>query len=40
MVWTTIHRSDETDLDRLEDQLIAKDFAQLTSDEVELLCRG
>lgn len=40
MVWTTIHRSDETDLDRLEEQLIAKDFAALTNDEVELLCRG
>jgi hypothetical protein len=26
MVWTTVHRSDHTDLDRLEEQLIAKDF--------------
>jgi quercetin dioxygenase-like cupin family protein len=40
MVWTTIHRSDETDLDRLEDQLIAKSFAELTHEEVELLCHG
>ena len=40
MVWTTIHRSDETDIERLEDQLIAKNFAELTHDEVELLCRG
>jgi hypothetical protein len=40
MVWTTVHRSDETDLDRLEEQLIAKDFAELTHAEVELLCHG
>lgn len=26
MVWTTVHRSDHTDLERLEEQLIAKDF--------------
>lgn len=26
MVWTTVHRSDETDLEKLEEQLIAKDF--------------
>lgn len=26
MVWTTVHRSDHTDIDRLEEQLIAKDF--------------
>jgi quercetin dioxygenase-like cupin family protein len=40
MIWTTVHRSDETDLDKLEDQLIAKDFAELTHAEVELLCHG
>lgn len=26
MVWTTVHRSDHTDLESLEEQLIAKDF--------------
>jgi hypothetical protein len=26
MIWTTVHRSDHTDLERLEEQLIAKDF--------------
>lgn len=26
MIWTTIHRSDHTDLEKLEEQLIAKDF--------------
>jgi hypothetical protein len=26
MVWTTVHRSDHTDLEQLEEQLIAKDF--------------
>lgn len=26
MVWTTVHRSDHTDLESLEDQLIAKDY--------------
>lgn len=26
MVWTTVHRSDETEIDKLEEQLIAKDF--------------
>jgi hypothetical protein len=26
MVWTTVHRSDHTDIDSLEEQLIAKDF--------------
>lgn len=40
MVWTTVHRTDETDLDKIEAQLIAKDFAELTHDEVERLCRG
>lgn len=40
MVWTTIHRTDETDLDRIEAQLIAKDFKELTHAEVELLCHG
>lgn len=40
MTWTTVHRTDETDLDAIEAQLIAKDLNQLTSAEVELLCRG
>ena len=38
VVWTTVHKSDETDLDKLEDQLIAESFTQL---EVEKkLCLG
>jgi hypothetical protein len=40
MVWTTIHRTDETDLVAIEEQLIAKDFKELTHSEVELLCHG
>ena len=40
MVWTTIHRTDETNLDKIEAQLIAPSFEQLTQDEVELLCHG
>ena len=40
MVWTTIHRTDETDLDAIEAQLIAKDFKELTQNEVQLLCHG
>ena len=30
-VWTTIHPTDETDLDKLETELIAKDYEDLTS---------
>jgi quercetin dioxygenase-like cupin family protein len=26
MIWTTVHRSDHTDIESLEEQLIAKDF--------------
>lgn len=40
MVWTTIHRTEETDLDKIEAQLIAPNFQQLTDAEVELLCHG
>lgn len=40
MVWTTVHRTDETDLDKIEAQLIAPNFHQLTNAEVELLCHG
>jgi hypothetical protein len=40
MVWTTIHRTDETDLEAIEAQLIAKDFNQLSHAEVQLLCHG
>lgn len=40
MTWTTVHRTDETDIDAIETQLIAKDFKELTHAEVELLCHG
>lgn len=29
VVWTTIHLTDETDLDKIEDQIIAKDYEEL-----------
>jgi hypothetical protein len=32
-VWTTIHASDETDLDKLEAQLIAPSFEALEADK-------
>lgn len=45
MVWTTVHRSDETDLEKLEEQLIAKDFNDPLLVEFEqklraIQCRG
>jgi hypothetical protein len=40
MVWTTVHRSDHTDLDRLEDQLIAKDFDDPVLIELEQKARA
>lgn len=29
VIWTTIHPTDETDLDKIEDQIIAKDYGEL-----------
>lgn len=40
MIWTTVHRSDHTDLDRLEDQLIAKDFNDPVLVELEQKARA
>lgn len=40
MVWTTVHRSDHTDIDRLEEQLIAKDFDDPTLVELEHKARS
>lgn len=40
MVWTTVHRSEHTDLDRLEDQLIAKDFDDPILVELEQKARA
>ena len=37
-VWTTVHMSDETDVEKLEDELIAESFTQLEK-EVKL-CLG
>lgn len=39
-VWTTIHASDETDLGKLEDELILKEFPPLPSAEEILLLKG
>lgn len=36
-VWTTIHASNETDLDKLEAELIAPTFEELPSDDVQIL---
>lgn len=30
-IWTTIHPTNETDLDKIEEQVIAKDYAELES---------
>lgn len=45
MIWTTVHRSDHTDLEKLEEQLIAKDFNDPVLIELEhkaraIQCRG
>lgn len=37
MTWTTVHRTDETDLVAIEEQLIAEDFKALTHAETQLL---
>lgn len=36
-IWTTIHVTDETDLEKIEDEIIAKDFNELDYDSVERL---
>lgn len=40
MVWTTVHRSDHTDLESLEEQLIAKDFNDPVLIELEQKARA
>ena len=40
MVWTTVHRSDHTDLEKLEEQLIAKDFTDPVLIERAQKCLG
>jgi hypothetical protein len=39
MVWTTVHRSDHQDLEKLEEQLIAKDFNDPVLIELEQKAR-
>jgi len=39
-VWTTVHMSEETDVEKLEDELIAESFQQLETKEVDKLCHG
>ena len=38
--WITIHVTDETDLDKIEEQVIAKDYAELENPRKEDLCLG
>lgn len=40
MVWTTVHRSEHTDLEQLEEQLIAKDFNDPILVELERQARA
>jgi len=40
MVWTTVHRSDHTDIESLEEQLIAKDFDDPILVELEQKARA
>jgi len=39
-IWTTIHPTDETDLDKIEDEVIAKDYAELEAPENTLRIEG
>lgn len=39
-VWTTIHGTEETDLDKLEAELIAESHAALSVDEIKLIREG
>ena len=39
-VWTTIHATDETDLDKLEDELILKDYPSLPTETELVLLKG
>lgn len=39
-VWTTIHGTEEKDLDKLEEELIAPSHAALTFDEEKKICHG
>jgi hypothetical protein len=40
VVWTTIHPTDETDIQRLQEQLIAKDFSEVEFSEKPQLKEG
>lgn len=39
-VWTTVHATQETDLVKIEDELIAKSYDELPGKERELLCHS
>ena len=36
-IWTTIHVTEETDLEKIEDEIIAKDFDEISCDKTEKL---
>ena len=36
-IWTTVHATDETDLELLEEEIIAKSFAELEADEKPMI---
>jgi hypothetical protein len=35
-VWVTVHRTDETDLEKIESEVIAKNFEELEGDIIEI----
>lgn len=39
-VWITFHPTDETDLEKIEEQFIAKDFSEFAQIEDDTLCLG
>ena len=40
VVWTTVHVTDETDLDKIEEQVIAKTYEELGLEKEDTLCLG
>ena len=38
--WITVHATDETDLEKIEDEVIAKTYEELPTEIKELLCLG
>lgn len=40
VVWTTIHGTEETDLDKIENEFIAKNYDELPLEAKEKLCLG